>query len=117
MKAPIPERLASDTGLLDDIAVASDNQSDHSPEERLRRSHCERRNEAHECLGSITITPRGYELSCPLCGSTNREPSYPTEIHERARELAGEFGLRWELLSIEVQQAVLSYLHHKPPLP
>ena len=91
--------------------------TDHSREEHLRRSHCERSGKAHECLGTVTITPRGYELSCPVCGSTNRDPSYPAAVHERAERLSEAFGLRWELLSVEVQQRVLALVHESPPLP
>lgn len=92
-------------------------EAERSPEEHLRRSYCERRDRQHECLGSITITPRGYELSCTLCGSTNRQPAYPVETHEKAERLAEVFGLRWELLSIEVQQRALAHLHDRTALP
>lgn len=92
-------------------------EAEYSPEEHLRRSHCEHRDRPHECLGSITITPRGYTLSCTLCGSTSRQPSYPIEIHEQAERLAEVFGLRWELLSVEVQQRALAHLHDRAAQP
>lgn len=79
-------------------------------EQVLRTSHCARKDRNHECAGSITVTPRGIELSCTLCGSTSIEPSYPCHVHEHATRMSEEFGLRWELLSVEVQQRVLHRL-------
>ena len=34
----------------------------------LRRSHCDRRGQEHECVGVVTIKRGEVCLDCPLCG-------------------------------------------------
>lgn len=40
--------------------------------ELVRLAHCSHDNAGgaeHKCAGTVSITPRGVELLCPLCGS------------------------------------------------
>ena len=80
---------------------------DYSIEQAMRRSHCDRRERQHECLGTMQVTPSGLEFECPACGGTSL-PYYSAAVNEFAREMAASFGLQWERLSHEVQQDVLS---------
>ena len=83
---------------------------EYSVEQAMRRSHCDRSDRKHECVGTMRVTPSGVEFDCQLCGSTS-EPCYSSQVKEFAHEMARLFGLQWDRLSHEVQQDVLSYVY------
>lgn len=58
---------------------ATDMKTDNEIEQAIRRSHCSRNNEEHKCVGSCKITPKGIELSCPICGDDKQSnaPRFP----------------------------------------
>lgn len=38
--------------------------------EMLRRAHCARKLDAHDCQGRLTIDKNGITASCPRCGDS-----------------------------------------------
>lgn len=85
--------------------MASDESQDLM--QAVRRSHCARDDREHECVGTVTITRDGYDLSCQLCGSDDVPvlPSHHLGV-ARARRIVERAGLRWESLSPETMKAV-----------
>lgn len=41
----------------------------------LRKIHCDRKKESHECYGSLIIDAKGITLCCPVCGDARK--TYP----------------------------------------
>lgn len=74
----------------------------------LRRSHCARGDDEHECAGTCTITPRGVELDCKLCGAGGLDaiPFGRREI-ERAKRILHVAGLDYDALSVDRQRELM----------
>lgn len=58
--------------------------------QQIRKSHCARKDDSkHNCAGTCKITPKGLELSCPICGDDKQSnmPSWmlDTKILNRAK--------------------------------
>jgi hypothetical protein len=76
----------------------------------LRVSHCSRGDADHPCVGTCTITPRGVELDCKLCGS-DKQPIEPNETlpsTRKAKRIVEAAGLDWSCLSDETKRAVVA---------
>lgn len=84
--------------------------STHLLAQALRRSHCSREGQEHNCAGTCTITPGGLELSCALCGGDKiRVGDRPGWKHaeRRAKAMLEAAGLQWGHLSAETQARVI----------
>jgi hypothetical protein len=53
-------------------APRSETEIYRSLRDRMVRSHCDRKAEAHKCAGAITITLTDITLNCRLCGDLRR---------------------------------------------
>lgn len=88
-------------------------------EQALRRSHCDRKENRHACAGTLSVTPTGIVLSCPLCGTGDGEALYglgqPVVVSEKARDLAQRFartlGVDWTALSSDTQYRAARLAH------
>ena len=71
----------------------------------LLRSHCARKDQpqAH-CMGQVTITAAGIELSCKLCGNGGVDAYRFQGAHDRARAIVEAAGVSWGALSVESRQ-------------
>lgn len=80
-------------------------------EQALRKSHCSRRGEEHKCVGSCKITPKGIELSCPICGDDKQsnQPRYMADpkILNRAKRICQVIGLDFDNMNEKVQQSIV----------
>lgn len=80
-----------------------------SVEQAVRKSHCSRKGEGHECVGTCTISPKGIHLSCPLCGTDDvKMLDCPKWVTDRARAILNASGLDYNALSVDYQIAVLN---------
>lgn len=83
----------------------------NSVEQALRKSHCSRKGEEHKCVGTCKITPKGIELSCPVCGDDKQSnlPYYmmKPEILNRAKSICRVIGLEFENMNEQVQKEIL----------
>lgn len=82
-----------------------------SIEEAVRLSHCSRKGENHKCVGSCKITPKGIELSCPVCGDDKQSnlPHYMSkpEVLNRAKRICSVIGLDFDNMNDKVQKAIV----------
>lgn len=66
------------------------------------RSHCARKDQPQShCMGQVTITSAGVQLSCKLCGDASLDSLPYQGAHDRARAIIESAGIRWDALSIE----------------
>lgn len=83
----------------------------HQVEQALRRSHCSNTGKEHACVGTCTITPKGVELSCSLCGDDKPIASDTNEwLEDRANSVLYAAGLLYSKLSDEAKANVLREL-------
>lgn len=82
-----------------------------SIEQAVLDSHCafEPRGAGHKCQGSVSISCRGVEMSCPLCGPGEERagPSPYTRAYSRARAIVTAAGIAWGSLSSDSQIAAV----------
>ena len=87
------------------------NTEDNSVEQALRKSHCSRKGEEHKCVGTCKITPKGIELSCPVCGDDKQSnlPHYMVDpkILNRAKAICRTIGLDFENMNEQVQKSIV----------
>lgn len=77
-------------------------------EQALRKSHCSNGGKEHACVGTCTITPRGVELDCSLCGKDKHPNSSPNEwLADRAASILHAAGMRFASLSEDTRMEVL----------
>jgi hypothetical protein len=83
---------------------------DNEVEQALRKSHCSRKGEEHKCVGSCKITPKGIELSCPICGDDKQSnsPRFMSDpkILNRAKQICRVIGLDFDNMNERVQQQI-----------
>ena len=60
--------MKPNTCLMPEPVRRSEAEIYRSIRDRMVRSHCDRKAEAHKCCGAITITRTDITLSCRLCG-------------------------------------------------
>lgn len=80
----------------------------------LRRAHCSNKERDHDCVGTCTITVKGIELDCKLCGSDSQplvalRATWRREA-ERAKKILGVAGLDFDVLAPLTQRAVIAEL-------
>ncbi len=75
--------------------------------EEYRRSHCERKEASHQCVGKVTIGPGLLLLECHLCGMANEELRKAMGLCDAARVICKVLGKTWEDLGVERQRQVL----------
>lgn len=89
-------------------------------EQSLRRSHCSRKGEEHKCVGTCKITPKGVELSCPVCGDDNDTnlPMYMSNpiVLNRAKRICSVIGIEFDNMTDTVQKSIVDeiYKDHCP---
>ena len=74
----------------------------------LRRSHCDRREQAHECVGEVTIKRGEICLNCPLCGKGEEIPGWSFEAAEKLRPIFAAAGINWDSLDFEAKRRAVS---------
>lgn len=83
----------------------------------LRVSHCAKGSDAtHPCVGTCTITAKGVELACALCGG-DKQPIAPVETlpaTSAARAVVTAAGLDWKSLSDEAKRYAVAALEQHP---
>ena len=79
-------------------------------EQAVRRSHCVRAGQEHNCVGSCTIKPDGIELNCVLCGRDDGR-TFTIEEQNTASRIFDAAGISLRCLSGESQVRVLSVYH------
>lgn len=86
--------------------------NDHEVLQAIRRSHCDRKNQDHKCIGTVSITPSGIELACDLCGKGGDDDALPDRCDgaERLRAILRAAGLDYDKLAPKVQLAALKEL-------
>lgn len=76
----------------------------------VRVSHCSRPDKEHACVGVCTISAKGVELDCKLCG-TDSQPLISEYVlrrdGKRAAAILESAGLDFERLSAETQLDVI----------
>jgi len=80
---------------------------ENSVEQAVRRSHCARKGEEHRCAGTCKITPKGVELSCPICGSDGPISKYPKKAVDRAIRICNVIGITLENMDQAVQEKII----------
>jgi hypothetical protein len=76
----------------------------------LRRSHCDRKGNEHECVGTVTIKRGCVALDCQLCGSAESIPGYDNRIADKLRVIFDAGGMDWESLAMDVRvRAIRAY--------
>ena len=80
--------------------------------QEIRKSHCAKKDDQkHKCVGSCKITPKGIELSCPVCGDDkqSRQPTYMSnpKILNRAKQICRTIGLDFENMNDDVQRSIV----------
>lgn len=80
--------------------------------QEIRKSHCSRKDDLkHKCVGSCKITPKGIELSCPICGDDkqSRLPQYMSnaKILNRAKQICRVIGLDFDNMNDDVQKSIV----------
>ncbi len=80
--------------------------------QEIRKSHCSRKDDLrHKCVGSCKITPKGIELSCPLCGDDKQSklPMYMAnpKILNRAKQICRVIGLDFDNMNDDVQKSIV----------
>lgn len=81
----------------------------------LRRSHCSAGDDkGHDCVGTCTITPKGIELACKLCGKDDHpiiaRPLQWKNAIARATRILDVAGLDYRVLSPDTQLRLLKEL-------
>lgn len=76
----------------------------------LRRSHCDRQDSAHECVGEVTIKRGEVCLSCPLCGKGEEIPGWSFQVAERCRAIFDAAGVKWDALDFEAKRRAVGML-------
>lgn len=80
--------------------------------QEIRKSHCARKDDLkHKCVGSCKITPKGIELSCPICGDDKQSklPMYMSnpKILNRAKQICRVIGLEFDNMNDDVQKTIV----------
>lgn len=76
----------------------------------LRRTHCDRQDAEHECVGEVTIKRGEVCLSCTICGSGEHIPGWSSSISDLLREVFRAAGVEWDSLHMEAKlAAILEY--------
>ena len=79
--------------------------------QEIRKSHCARKDDMkHSCAGSCKITPKGIELSCPICGDDKKESYFQEKYIKRAVEICTAIGISFHDLTFSVQEKTLKQI-------
>lgn len=84
----------------------------------LRRSHCDRAGEDHECVGAMTVRRGEVCLDCPLCGKGEHTPGWNTFTADRLDMIFDAAGIRWDSMTTDAQvKAIQRYdeIHRATP--
>lgn len=73
----------------------------------VRKSHCARSGHEHECVGVCTISPKGIDLACVLCGSDAASFRWLNEDVRNVRSIFTAVGIEFDVLSGEGQARAL----------
>lgn len=74
----------------------------------LRRSHCDRKEQAHECVGEVTIKRGMVCLDCKLCGKGEEIPGWNGAAATSLRLIFAAAGIEWASFDIETKVRVIS---------
>jgi hypothetical protein len=77
--------------------------------QEIRKSHCAKKDEVkHNCAGSCKITPKGIELSCPICGDDKPNMlNYDKKVIARATRICQVIGITFENMDFMVQKRIV----------
>lgn len=81
---------------------ASNQKAEDMVAQSVRRSHCARAGREHECVGVCTISPKGIDLACALCGAEDSR-NYTTEDFRNVRAIFNAVGVDFNVISGEGQ--------------
>lgn len=75
--------------------------------QEIRKSHCARKDgEKHRCAGSCKITPKGIELTCPICGDDTDTLLFDLNVIKRAIRICDVIGLSFEKMDFDSQKRI-----------
>jgi len=75
--------------------------------EEYRRSHCDRKQVTHQCIGKVTLAPGFMNLDCELCGMAHEIMDQEMDLCDAARTIARIFDLSWDELPDGKKKQVL----------
>lgn len=76
----------------------------------LRENHCDRKEESHKCVGSMTVACGKIELNCHLCGQGSEIPGWTALTAMKLESIFNAAGISWESLSLPTQiEAIKAY--------
>lgn len=77
--------------------------------QEIRKSHCARERNGHNCVGTCTITPEGLFLKCEVCGEGDERtlPHSYSEMYRRAKAILSAAGMSFNALSADIQVEVI----------
>lgn len=77
----------------------------------LRQSHCDRKGQEHECVGSVSIERGKVNLSCALCGKGESIPGWSTYTAVKLSLIFRAAGISWENLTLDAQVSAIAAYH------
>ncbi len=76
----------------------------------MRQSHCDRRDNPHECVGEMTIKRGEICLNCKLCGKGEEIPGWNHSTAKLLEKVFSAAGVSWSSLDMEAKRsAVIAY--------
>jgi hypothetical protein len=79
--------------------------------EVFRRSHCERPEASHQCIGEVSIKPGILMLDCKLCGQSFEQLAASMGVLDCAQVVCRVLGVRWHDILPAQQRQILLELH------
>lgn len=67
--------------------------------EEYRRSHCDRKEATHQCIGEVSIKPGLFQLNCSLCGEATTQLMDDMDVCNAVRTVCRVMGHKWESLT------------------
>ena len=79
----------------------------------LRRSHCDRSDQPHECIGTVTIKRGEVMLDCSLCGHGSDCPAWDSGVADTLSAIFRSAGIEWRSLDHEAKLAAIAAYKRK----
>ena len=73
----------------------------------LRKSHCDKKEDNHECVGEMTVKRGEICLSCSLCGKGEYTPGWSAFIANKLDIIFSAAGFKWDSLTVEAKVAAI----------
>lgn len=75
--------------------------------EAMRQSHCDRKTQAHKCVGVMTVSRGQLCLNCELCGDDRHTLENTSALVREAKELCIIMGVDYDALEWQKRRELL----------